>query len=34
VQEQAANLKPVADLIRRLPKRLDIKYWVGIKKLL
>lgn len=29
-QEKAANLKPVADLVRRLPKRLDLKYWIGI----
>lgn len=29
-QEKAANLKPVADLVRRLPKRLDIKYWIAI----
>jgi hypothetical protein len=29
-QEQAANLKPVADLVRQLPKKLDIKYWIGI----
>jgi SEC-C motif len=29
-QEQSANLKPVADLVRRLPKKLDIKYWIAI----
>jgi preprotein translocase subunit SecA len=29
-QEQAANLKPLADLVRRLPKRLDVKYWIAI----
>jgi len=29
-QEQGANLKPVADLVRQLPKKLDIKYWIGI----
>jgi hypothetical protein len=29
-KEEGANLKPVADLVRRLPKKLDIKYWVAI----
>jgi uncharacterized protein YecA (UPF0149 family) len=29
-EEQTANLKPVAELIRRLPRKLDIKYWIGI----
>ena len=29
-QEKAANLKPVAALVRRLPRKLDIKYWIGI----
>jgi preprotein translocase subunit SecA len=29
-QEQATDLKPVAELVRRLPRKLDIKYWLGI----
>jgi SEC-C motif-containing protein len=28
--EETDDLKPVAAIIRRLPKKLDIKYWIGI----
>src|SRR5690242_13155205 len=27
-EEQAANLKPVADVVRKLPLKLDLKYWI------
>lgn len=29
-REQAADLKPVAALVRSLPRKLDIKYWLAI----
>jgi SEC-C motif len=28
--EETDDLKPIAAVIRRLPKRLDIKYWIGV----
>jgi hypothetical protein len=29
-QEKAADFKPVAAVVRRLPRKLDVKYWIGI----
>ena len=30
LEQESIDLKPIAALVRRLPKRLDIKYWIGI----
>lgn len=29
-EEKSTDLKPMATVVRRLPKRLDVKYWIGI----
>jgi hypothetical protein len=28
--DDEGNLKPIAEVVRRLPRKLDIKYWIGI----
>jgi len=29
-QQKAADFKPVAAVVRRLPRKFDVKYWIGI----